>query len=404
MPGWYVKTEPLRDKLQPVGIILEQHPERTRLFMQWQQMDFPLMHDPFNLLELPFVPVTLLLDEHGVIQLASPKQDQLTAIEKQVLDQPFDPPATMPPLTPPVDLAQLRATAETEQSAERWLRYADALVLWGTADKLDQAVIAGEAALALAPTARIHFHLGVIYRKRYDSALRQAGDFQQAVAHWTAALTLDPNNYIWRRRLQQYGPRLDKPYSFYDWVMTAREEIRQRGEEPHPLLVEPGGAEFAYPAETFTSDAQEMVEPDPEGRIFRDEAAFVQVEAAVVPAALVPGDSARLHVTLEPTGAAHWNNETDDLALWLDLPEGWQAESSLLTFPNPATAISTEPRKLEIEVQGPADAMPGVLEFSAYALYYICKDANGTCLYRRQDFTLQLTVQPPNGRRLRDGG
>ena len=46
--------------------------------------------------------------------------------------------------------------------------------------------------------------------------------------------------------MQQYGPRLDKPYPFYDWVETAREEIRARGETPSPLRVEPAGAEHYF--------------------------------------------------------------------------------------------------------------------------------------------------------------
>ena len=309
MPGWYAKTEPLRDKLQHVGIILEQHPERTRLFMQWQQMDFPLMHDPFNLLELPFVPVTLLLDEHGVVQLASPKQDQLDAIETQVIDPSFPLPLDTPVQEAIIDLHYLRQMAETEQNAERWQRYADGLVLWGEESDLDAAVNAGEKALELATTARLHFHLGVIYRKRYDSALCQADDFQKAVAHWTEALALDPNNYIWRRRIQQYGPRLDKPYSFYDWVRTARQDIRARGETPLPLTIEPGGAEFAYPAEIFDTSHESSVEPDPENRIYQDDKQFIQVETVVVPSTVAAGDSVRLHVTMEPTGAAHWNNE-----------------------------------------------------------------------------------------------
>jgi hypothetical protein len=39
---------------------------------------------------------------------------------------------------------------------------------------------------------------------------------QKAVQYWTMALDMDSNQYIWRRRIQQYGPRLEKPYSFYD--------------------------------------------------------------------------------------------------------------------------------------------------------------------------------------------
>ncbi len=48
-----------------VGIILEQHPERCRLFMQWKQMDWPVMVDSLNLLGMAVVPVTVAIDEHG---------------------------------------------------------------------------------------------------------------------------------------------------------------------------------------------------------------------------------------------------------------------------------------------------------------------------------------------------
>ena len=50
-------------------------------------------------------------------------------------------------------------------------------------------------------------------------------------------------------RIQQYGPRLDKPYPFYDWVPTAIEEITARGETPVDLSVELVASEFAEPSQ-----------------------------------------------------------------------------------------------------------------------------------------------------------
>jgi hypothetical protein len=38
---------------------------------------------------------------------------------------------------------------------------------------------------------------------------------------------------------------LDKPYSFYDWVTKAEQEIAARGEKPIQLSTRPGGAEIA---------------------------------------------------------------------------------------------------------------------------------------------------------------
>ena len=81
MPGWHDATLDLqRDgKLRMVGILQEQHPERARLFMQWKRMDWPVMVDSLNLLEVSVVPITLLIDERGIVRRrvsprASPRQ------------------------------------------------------------------------------------------------------------------------------------------------------------------------------------------------------------------------------------------------------------------------------------------------------------------------------------------
>ena len=118
---------------------------------------------------------------------------------------------------------------------------------------------------------------------------RQAGDFQAAVDHWQAALDIDPNQYIWRRRIQQYGPRLDKPYPFYDWVAQSREEIAARGGTPWELAVEPGRSEFAEPLEDISQRGAAGKLPDPEGRIHRDDGEFIDLEMVVVPALIRPG-------------------------------------------------------------------------------------------------------------------
>jgi hypothetical protein len=233
----------------------------------------------------------------------------------------------------------------------------------------------------------------VAFRKRYDSEHRQAEDFQKAVEHWGKALDIDPNQYIWRRRIQQYGPRLDKPYSFYDWVRNARREIEARGEIPAQLVVEPGGAEFAYPSESFQTAEAIKEEPDLGGRIFRDEKNFIKVETTVVPSAVGAGETARVHLVFRPNLQikAHWNNEVDDLVFWVDVPEGWQVDNPYLTVANPPDVVSQETRKVEFELRSPEK--PGAsVTIPAYALYYVCEDITGTCLYRRQDIPLQVQV------------
>ena len=373
-----------------VGIVQEQHPERTRLFMQWQQMDWPVMVDPLNLLGLPVVPVTLLIDEHGVVRGQGEKKNLEAFLETEVLA-----PAVLPmaQISPPA-LADLEKEAISPRG---WRRYADAVVLWGEPPELDDAISAYQRVIEARPDdGPAHFRLGVAHRRRYDSPGRRDGDFQRAVDHWGAALDLDPNQYIWRRRIQQYGPRLGQPYPFYDWVDDARREISARGETPLPLPIEPRGAEIAHPVKSFAAEKGSRTSPDPDGRILRDEKGFVRIEQTLVPSRLAANATGRIHIVFRPDPeiGAHWNNEAGDLALWIDPPAGWRVDRRTLSVPNPSELISEEPRRLEIEVQTPA-SFGGSAVLPAYALYYVCEDVQDTCLYRRQDIALRVGAAAP---------
>jgi hypothetical protein len=52
----------------------------------------------------------------------------------------------------------------------------------------------------------------------------------QQPSHW------NPKSVYLARRIQQYGPHLDKPYAFCDWVNEARTTIADRGETPVLLI------------------------------------------------------------------------------------------------------------------------------------------------------------------------
>jgi tetratricopeptide (TPR) repeat protein len=387
VPGWHEATKKWQEegKLQMAGIIEEQHPDRARLFMQWKQMRWPILVDSLNLLGSSAVPVTLAIDEHGVIRMVNPKLEE---VEEKFLNRDFEKPATLPPVkdfAPDLDTLKQATRRET---AETWEAYASALVEWGGPQRLGEAIEAYEHALRREPeSGPSHFRLGVAYRKRYDSNFRQAEDFQKAVKQWSAALEINPNQYIWRRRIQQYGPRLDKPYPFYDWVTTARKEIATRREIAIPLSVEPGGAEIAYPEETFAAAAESVKEPDPQGRILRDDGQFIKVETAVVPDTQVGDVSYRVHVIFRPNPAnkAHWNNEAGNMVFWASPPPGWSMSQRLTTIPNPPQPVSKESREVEFEVIGPRRSRSQSVALSAYALYYVCEDVTGVCMYRRRD-------------------
>jgi hypothetical protein len=403
VPGWHEATKKWQEegKLQMAGIIQEQHPDRTRLFMQWKQMKWPVLLDSLNLLGNSAVPITLAIDEYGVIRMVNPKPGE---IGEKFVNRTFEEPANLPTVEDIApDLHSLKQ-ATRQGTAEAWETYANALVEWSGPDRLDEAIEAYEHALRLEPeSGPLHFRLGVAYRKRYDSPFHRPEDFQKAVDQWSAALEIDPNQYIWRRRIQQYGPRLDKPYAFYDWVTTARKEIAARGETPVPLSVEPSGAEIAHPFDfaqggpekAFPAAATGGRGPDPQGRILRDDGQFVKIETAVVPDTKTAEASDRVHVVFRPNPAlkAHWNNEAGSMVFWVNLPYGWNVDQRQLTVPSPPQPVSNETRQVEFEVKGPKQNGTGPVTLPTYALYYVCEDVNGVCLYRRQD--VPITIASP---------
>ena len=394
---WQRTLEPLiaQGKVHVVGVVQEQHPARTRLYTQWRQFKWPILVDSLNLLDVDVVPVVIGLDESGVVRSTrlSPRNLAAEFIEKEF---PPASSATEYARAEPPDPVERRAHAERTSTPVAWRDAADALFLHGEPSDLDQAVTAYENAVSRDPQdARARFRLGVALRRRSETPMRQPGDAQGAVDQWTEALAVNPNQYIWRRRLQQYGPRLDKPYNFYFWVGTARSDILARGETPFDLPVEPSGSELAPPAKAPNGSATaERVNTDPDGRITRDLHRLVRIDTVVTPAAVKPGARVRARIDLRLPNVPHpwWNNEAKDLVTWVDLPEGFELGEGSLSYPNPAEPETREDRAVEFDVVTAEGGRPGVFHLPGYALYYVCEDKGGKCRYLRQDFTFKVVV------------
>ncbi|MBW7989371.1 MAG: tetratricopeptide repeat protein [Planctomycetes bacterium] len=376
-----------------LGIAQEQHPNRNRLFAQWHKIDWPVLHDPINVMQVRGVPIEVAIDENGIVRSLRPKMD---TFEQEFLNKTFTGKSSEPPkikATRP-DLRVLRKRAENSRSSEAWRELGDALVLWGGQSKINEAINAYKQAVQVNPDdGDAHFRLGVCYRLRYDSGQRASSDFQTAVNHWTWSRVIQPNHYIWRRRIEQYGPRLTKPYPFYDWVETAARDIKARGEEPVELMVLPTGSEIAGKGSSFETKEINVKPPDPQGQIYRDEKGLILSEVTVVPPQVKPEGAVRVHVTLRPNARlkAHWNNEAQPLKLWVDAPDGWKVEPQLLTAPQGDRPETTEPRQLEFEVRAAAGAS-GTSKLNVYALYYVCEDEGGVCYFLRKDIPITITV------------
>ena len=338
-------------KLQSLGIVQEQHPERAALFMQWQKMDWPVLADPFNVLGVKVVPITYLVDGSGIIRFKNPSEGDL----KKFLETLY--PRTM----------------------EQELDY-----------RFDDSLAAREKEVEESPQDPIaNFRYGVAMRRRFDSDEGKPGDFLVAIRAWEKALKLRPDQYIWRRRIQQYGPRLDKPYSFYDWVNTAREEIEKRGEEPLLLMTEPKGSEFAYPEKIAKGKMEAGKHPDPEGKVPADAGSMVGVSVVVVPSTKGDGGAARIHLGFTPDREqlVHWTNDAGNVSFHLDVG----AEVTLHDFngpgPVPVIVASDEGRVIEFEIRPKTGAkLPKEIKGAAY--YYVCEGTEGVCRYLRQPVTI----------------
>ncbi len=364
--------------MKMIGIIQEQHPDRARLFMQWKQMGWPIMVDGLNLLGVEVVPITFFVDEFGIIRAINPRRSDVEGLEAFLNTKNKAP-----------DSSEIVALNGGSQEAER----ANRKLLWGDSANISEAIRLYEGVVESEPeNGPARFRLGVAHRMRHDSAHREASDFRLAIENWAAALDINPNQYIWRRRIQQYGPRLDKPYPFYDWISEARLQISARGETLVELKVEPSGAEIANPFGNFSNSEQTKAEPDPKGRITRDKGQYIQVDHVAVKSTTTNKLASRVYVRFAPNqlNKAHWNNEAGQLELWVSAPSGWETNSRFYTIPNPKEAVSLESRELEFEIRGKELPESGKLTVPAYALYYVCKDVDGTCLYRRQDLSIAI--------------
>jgi len=388
VPRWHAISKEYEQQglLCVAGIAEEQHPERTRLFLQWQELPWPVMVDRLDLLGVKAVPLTFFLDEQGVVRAINPEPSDLDRLMAMpVVPSPVS--ETESPKSDPV-----MAPSEGDPPLA-WRQYADQRVVWGKGAHLGEAVSAYQKALASRPNdGETHFRLGVAYGLRGDSSERHPGDFAKAVVHWQRALERDPNQYIWRRRLQQYGARTDKPYGFYTWVDQARQEIAQRGETPVKLEAPLTRSELALPARWSSSKAEEN--PDPNVLVRLDADGLAQAKVTVVPPRVRAGGVARIYLRLDPNrkAKAHWNNENEDLRCWVDLPSGWQGEAGDLRWPNPPETESTETRLLEFDLKVPEQAASGLRTVNAYTLYYICEDVSGVCYFLRQNIPIEIEI------------
>lgn len=398
MPVWHELSKLWREShdLVVLGIAQEQHPERCALYARWQGFDWPILWDPFNLTGARAVPNVYAIDEAGILRAIRPNP---ATFEAEFLERDFGAGAAGPGAVAESSSAELvECAAHGPDSTEgaMWQALSSLLFAHDSARPLDATVAALRLFAEQHPEdPRALFRLGVALRMRYDSDQRQSRDFQDALHAWSGALSARPNEYIWRRRIQQYGPALDKPYPFYPWVDEALAALTERGETVPVLTAALTQSERAAPRRNFVG-AADATEPDPEGAILRGDGSWLEVDTAVVFHTDASASVARVHVAFRPLtdSGVHWNNEAEPLVVWFgghDLPDGWELDSQWVRVAGETSdVVSSEVRSAEVELRLPPGAtgsLPG------YALFYACEDVDGMCTYLRRDFT--ITVGAP---------
>ena len=376
-------------------MIQEQHAERCRLFAQWKNFDFPIVQDAFTQIGLGVVPLAVLIDENGFVQAVNPRT---SAIQELVDAEP--------------KRGKVKASNVEEHSVKYWLkkivdntqdprvliRYADAILNSGDGDKVEIAIDNYEKAKELLTSSSttekkklkigyLDFRLGVAYRRLFDIGNRlETKTFQLAADSWGEALAANPNQYIWRRRIQQYGPGLSKPYPFYDWVQQAIDEIKGRGEQPVKLNVPLTGSEIAKRQRRFQAAAV-VQNPDPDAKINAD-VDLISVESTCVPSSIGKRKPVRVYLHWQPN-KGKWNNESTPMQIWIDI-KGGKSNKRLISVPNASQVESTESRWVEFEVL--LEGTPDEVEIEGFALFNACRQQDHACLFLRKEFEVRIPV------------
>ncbi len=390
MLSWLEKTKgAVADKkLVLVGVMLDHHRDRCRLFAQWKEIDAPLLHDPLNLAGIDQVPTVVGLDEAGIVRVVNPKPTEIDKV-LLVLKKKRPPKAARNAVETMPDPKYTRRMAAEARDAGGWRAHGEALVMCGDPDLIHEATEAYAQAVQLEPKdARAHFGLGVAYLARYEGAHRQPGDFQAAIDAWQAAWARDSKNEVCRSRILQYGLRHEKKAEMYGWIETARKEIQSRGQTATPLAVEPAEIECAKRLKRF------RVVEEPEGRALSgepDAANLVEFESVVVPAlSKKRSNYAQILLIFRPN-QSRWSDAADEpgLAVRLEPPKGVTLSRRLVQSANGGSAAETGIRTLHVEARLPKQMKEPIL-IKGRAFYRLGDGGGGEGGWRTRDIEIKV--------------
>jgi hypothetical protein len=395
VPVWYEKTKLFvaEGQLAVLGIAHEQHADRCRLFAQWKDIDWPILHDPLNLGEVETLPLIVAIDERGIVRDTG---SDLGKILDRFLAQTFSaPPKPLRAETEQLQDPRLtRRLAREARSAQAWRDHGDALVMAGKPAQIDEALEAYQTGGQMNPKdAESFFRLGVTYRIRFDRPEHQPGDFQAAVDAWRKAAKLRPQNEVALARLQQYGPNLGKPCAFYDWIDQAAKDITSRGRTPVRLAVEPGVLERGVPSTKFFTKSSSKPKEEPISGAKADSDGLVRVEQTIVWGVGKKTERvAAVHLTLWPDAkrAVRWE-PGEPLRLWMERPKSAVLSRRFVRYDPTSLSLPDGPRTLSLEVRLPSSG--DGTSISSQAAYTIRTGQDGQAQTLQQSIEIKLPAK-----------
>ncbi|MCG8407314.1 MAG: hypothetical protein MI923_19115 [Phycisphaerales bacterium] len=389
---WQEATKPwvAEKELVVLGVMLEQHRDRCRLFAQWKSLEIPLLHDPLNLAGIEKVPMVVGVDEHGIVRSVDPDPKN---IAQDFVNRKFKSSGAVT-RTHVMGLPRPKYTArmaEEARNAKGWREHGDALLLAGLPPQINEAILTYPRAIQLDPEDTLsRFRLGVGYRIRYDSVERQPGDFQAAIDAWREAVRGAPKNKVFRSRIQQYGIRHERG-SMYRWIKTARSDLLARGETPVELAVEPAPIELAGPRKKFMSNSSTGPADENAEQVTRDSQDLVGFESVVVQGTRSKNKRyAQVLLIFRAKKGQHWHNGGKPLQVRVDRPKGVRVERRFIEYPNPESPSSDEERILNFEVGLRKKNPNSSVRIKGYATYEL--NEGGKPLRLRRDFEVKFAL------------
>ena len=225
-----------KNKLVVLAVCHDASPAYAKLYFQWKQIDWPLAHDVVNHCGASKLPLSLYINEKGIIKQIEPEPGKLAkrlaklkALKSREIAEEDREQLVEPKIT--------RRAASEGRSADALCIHGDALIMAGQPPQIDEAIEVYKKATEEAPKmAKAWFGLGVAHYLR--AKLNQsadpsaADDGKAATAAWKKTRELASDNQVFKIEIEQFKAKPGNLEKMFDWVADAKKEISDRGDKP----------------------------------------------------------------------------------------------------------------------------------------------------------------------------